>query len=171
MKKKIFTMAITLLVFTVAGYAQIPNNGFETWSDPGTGPCPDGWICGNNSSVNFLPIVQTTGYKGTFAMKATVVDLGGGQVQGGTALLQFASTLRPKSLTGYYHGTFVANDSATILVTIGKGGTGIGAGVKYFSTNQSTFKYFSIPLNYGSSNNPDSIAIAVFPNNRAPFIE
>ena len=156
------TITLFLLVGLYANiFAQIPNNDFESWTNDGAGNInPDFWLSPNDSTNGYVPIVQATGYMGTYAMRVYTPTVASVIVPGAT-IMQFPSTLRPGTLNGYYKGIWAANDSSYITFTSTLNGTGIGAGVMYASIDQPSFTYFSIPIYYGSGSNPDTISIIV----------
>jgi hypothetical protein len=159
MKKIGMVLLVVALYGKVA--AQIPNNGFENWSTDGGGNLnPDFWLSPNDQSVSYTPIERVTGYMSTYAMRVFTPNMGGFNLPSAT-LLQFASTLRPTALNGYYKGIFSANDSSYVNFTSSFNGSGIGAGVRYFSADQNTFTSFSVPVNYSSASDPDTISIIV----------
>lgn len=158
--KKILMMLFVLTIYNMVS-SQIPNNGFENWSTDGGGNLnPDYWLSPNDQSAGYTPIERVTGFMGSYAMRVYTPNVGGLNIPS-AVVMQFPSTLRPTALTGYYKSAFAANDSSYIDFASSENGSGIGAGALFFSTNQATFQAFSIPVYYGSANNPDTISIAV----------
>ena len=160
--------------------AQMPNAGFETWTDTVT--CTS-W---NGVAVAPIPIVFPSGFysyskttdknSGSFAMKMTTsvlslasqtipgmatlgtVDLATQTVTGGVAF-----TDKPVKLNGFYKYSPVAGDSAIFLVVLYQGVDTMATGSFIATSAANSYIPFSITLNYSATitGNPDVMNIVL----------
>jgi len=153
--------------------APIPNGDFEQWSNGK----PVGWTVDDTtvSGMAFTPITQSSdAHGGSSAMEEQVVGVGfGGQTFAQIPPLAFSGTVsstdtggfaytdQPSSLTGFYRFSPVGSDSILIIVAFKKNGVGVGGGTGYISASASAYTPFSIPINWGSSEAPDTAYIAI----------
>ena len=151
------------LAFTGTASA-IPAGDFELWSTRNI-TYPTGW---DGQSMDETGIAQTTdSYAGTSATLLTTLADNCGNVQpsgittGHMARFSGPASGRPYSnttdtLCGYYKYTSMANDSATISVTLSLAGSNIGGyGMKLPAA--ASYTYFQMPFN--SATAPDTIRI------------
>jgi len=145
-------------IFVASIFAQVPNGDFEQWS----GGQPDGW-----STNNFVAgtITQTTdAHSGSSAVKGAnvlfnTIVVPPLLVSGDIGLHGFGISQRYTNLTGYYKLTSVGNDLFDVVISMLKNGQVIGAGAEEFNA-ASTYTAFSVPINYATSDVPDSCWIS-----------
>lgn len=142
--------------------AQIPNNGFETWTSVGNYENPTGvWLTTNSfSSTSFYPITKTTDHYplnvGNYAVKISnnislLPNLAGiGILQTNTSLgsgkPMFPITGHPNSLRGYYKFNQQNNDTMRIVIALYKNGSVVSSGIMDVNTSISNWTSFNIPL-------------------------
>ncbi len=184
MRKTSILFAVLASVTISANSQMIPNNGFETWAI--TPPAPfesaEGWAGGpsiskstNAHSGSFALQLQTAvftnpnnGETDTISGNAFTGTPGMGPGMPGTP--GFAFTGRPDSLTGWYTYNTVGNDANEARVILTRWDTitlqreEIANTV--FSCNPSElYSRFSFPIQYNSSNTPDTAAIEIRSSN------
>jgi hypothetical protein len=183
--KKTSILLSVLISASLSVYSQtIPNNGFETWAI--TPPAPfesaEGWVGGpsiskstNAHSGSFALQLETAvftnpnnGETDTIPGNAFTGAPGAGPGMPGTP--GFAFTNRPDSLTGWYTYSSVGNDVNEIRVTFSRWDAislqreEIANSV--FSCNPSDiYTRFSFPIQYSSSNTPDTASIEIRSSN------
>ncbi len=174
--KRVFLllMAFAFVPFSLLrAQAPIPNGDFEQWSNG----APVGWTVDDTtvSGMALSPIIQTLdAHGGSSAMEETVVGI----VFGGQTLAQipplavagkvsgtdtggFVYTDHPSSFTGFYKFSPVGSDSILIVTAFKKNGVGVGGGSEYISASASSYAAFSIPINWSSSDAPDTAYITI----------
>jgi hypothetical protein len=175
-----------LLLFPLIILAQIPNSGFEAWTNMGTYDNPDQW-----SSLNDLTAISgiftcekgTPGYPGASYIKITSRDISGvGIVQGmvvsgilNTTSLQpvsgFPYTGRPEYLQGNWQFMAFGADQGYISVFLSKwnNATHFRDTIAYvfipLDGMQMSWREFNLPLTYYSGSTPDSAIIVASASN------
>jgi len=161
---KLRALLFLLFLFSSSSFlfAQIPNAGFENWTNGN----PDDWVTDNIPAIppffpGAYPVTQSTDkYSGSSSAKLEVFDMGDGSTLGGWIWSTFPINQRYGSLTGYYK--FVPHSTGDVLsinVVVFQGSYIFGAyGSGEWETNTAASSYtqFSIPINYDSTNTPDS---------------
>ncbi|MCF8368662.1 MAG: T9SS type A sorting domain-containing protein [Bacteroidales bacterium] len=171
MINKLLTLIAAIVLFAINTSAQdsIPNSNFENWY--GT-YYPSNWQTTNI----FLPPGTFTcnktnnSFEGEWALQmktiqldsaslipavATLGELGIGYTAGGVAY-----THRPLSLKGYFiHPSF--GDEVMIAVQFYKNGDEIGGGQWASTDSVADYTLFEIPINFGTSENPDTMNITI----------
>ena len=159
--------------------AQIPNSGFENWSNDIDGNYnPDSWQTSNMSSdTSVLP--YTPSCSGNYAVLVRTTDVG--FVFPGLAYIDFPFTQRPTQLNFCYSATITPGDEAYVMFYSHLGDSIIGAqgnctfridtssGMPSNFSSQFSFKLeatngfhsYSLPLSYISPLNPDSANISI----------
>ena len=183
--KKTSALLCLLISASLSVYSQtIPNNGFETWTI--TPPAPfetaEGWAGGPSISKS------TNAHSGSFAIQLQTAiftnpnngetDTISGNAFTGTpgmgpgmpGIPGFAFTNRPDSLTGWYTFSPIGNDMNEIRVTLSRWDAvslqreEIANSI--FSCNPSElYSRFSFPIQYNSSNIPDTATIEIRSSN------
>ncbi len=147
---------IIFISVTFRSFAQIPNAGFENW----TNGVPDSWGTDNNSLLS--PITRTTdNHSGSYALEGSVVSYSGINITPAVNI-SFAYNGKPEALTGYYKFTTSNNDSLIISVVLYKNGAGMAGGSFSTATSAASYTQFTTNLYYVDTQfTPDSCAIAV----------
>ncbi|HNZ42809.1 MAG TPA: T9SS type A sorting domain-containing protein [Bacteroidales bacterium] len=177
--KKFYLFFLTVF-FVFSATAQIPNAGFETWTNDTT---PVSWNGAMSVTVmgfyNFdLATVEksTDAHNGTYAAMLTsdrtipivgtllpgilsygknVYDiLSGIQVSGGIPV-----TVKPLKIKGYYKYANVNNDTMGIMGICYKSGDTIATGGLMSASTVSSYTYFEFDLDYTQSLMPDTFNI------------
>jgi hypothetical protein len=184
MRKTSILFAVLASVSISANSQAIPNNGFETWAI--TPPAPfesaEGWAGGpsiskstNAHSGSFALQLQTAvftnpnnGETDTISGNAFTGTPGMGPGMPGTP--GFAFTNRPDSLTGWYTYSTSGNDANEVRVILSRWDAitlqreEIANTV--FSCNPiDIYTRFSFPIQYNSSNTPDTASIEIRSSN------
>lgn len=173
MKKIVLIVMIILGTRAARAQAPIPNGDFEEWSNGS----PVGWTTDDTTiaTQSFLPITQTSDAEnGSSAMKGTVTGVGFGGMNvaqippllisgkiSGNDTGGFAYSDHPNSITGFYKFSPVGEDSILIIVVFKKHGAGIGGGSGYLAKATSSYTAFTIPINWSSSDAPDTAMISI----------
>lgn len=184
--KTIYTIIAAL--FTTTTFAQIPNGGFESWTNMGAYENPDSWGTLNNTTALasiYTATKATPGSAGTYFMKLTSKTAGPSVVNGiavsgkldtltGMPISGFPYTIRSATFTGkFQHMIFGSSQGGmTVLMTewntsLNKRDT-VGIGNLTLSGMAMSWTNFSIPINYGTGNNPDSCIIFLRASGTAP---
>ncbi|MCX6134388.1 MAG: T9SS type A sorting domain-containing protein [Ignavibacteriales bacterium] len=157
---------LLLLCSTLALFAQIPNAGFESW----TNSDPDGWYTTNTAPTS-LPVTRvTTAHSGTYAARGEVVPLSGFPAFGVQPILMpgpkgkgFPFSQRAAAFNGWYQ--FVpasgSGDQLYLVATLSKAGQGVGAAAGIIPTATTSFKQFSLPILYPGGEIPDTCQLLI----------
>lgn len=158
MKTKKFTLMATVLIFSAIAYSQIPNAGFENWTNDGMGNLnPTGWQTSNDSASGLTGVVQETpAYQGTYAVKVKVVNAGFFNMFG-YCLAEFSfSPSKPTSLDGFLKTTVMPSDSVSFFLGLYNGDSSVAGGYLTYTATVGSYTAFSVPFNYVSALTPDS---------------
>lgn len=160
--KRVLGTALFVLLLTsclVPAHAQIPNPGFETWTGTAGSESPTGWVTSNIPGFA-VPITKaTTAHSGSLALQGDVVNIPGLGLYPPYFWAHFPYTQRPGALTGYYKFTSVSKDSLIMFALLYKQSLSVfvASGEIGSTANLAAFTKFSIPLEYFSPENPDSV--------------
>ncbi len=159
---KVLLSLLTLLLLAVVlqpARAQIPNAGFETWTNSTT---PVDWGTDNVQGVG-IPVTQSSDRRsGSFAAQGEVVSYLGNPYPPLIASGQFPIGQRYTSLSGYYKFAPVGGDVIGVIVYMIKNASPIGIGGGVDGTAYSTFTQVTIPIMYQDSTTvPDSAWIQI----------
>ncbi|MBL8003084.1 MAG: T9SS type A sorting domain-containing protein [Flavobacteriales bacterium] len=183
------TALFALIATAVASFAQIPNAGFEAWTNMGTYNTPDGW--GNLNATTAVANVYTCtkatpGNPGTAYMKLTSKTVAGVGVAPGIAVSGaldqstflptsgFAFDQRPQSLTGNWQYMAFGNDQGHIAVYLTKWNTGtnqretVASAMHDLVGMAMSWAPFTISLTYTSTEAPDSALIVLAASGDTP---
>ena len=176
--RKLTRSLCTMLAFcSLSAFAQVPNNGFETWANGS----PTGWMATNAAPVYTTITQVSTAHSGSSAARGAVVTLSGSVtmapiLQVGSAGDGFAYTQRPASLTGWYQFSPASGstDQFMVTVTLMKSGTvqtAVAAGA-IKPAAASSYTQFTVPLTYVQTIAPDIcfIQIALAPPSGSPKV-
>jgi hypothetical protein len=159
--KRTFGTSLGVLLLTAflgPARAQIPNPGFETWSGVVGSETPAGWVTGNIPGF-VVPITKTAAaHSGALALQGNVVNIAGIGLYPPYFWAHFPYTQRPGALTGYYKFTSVSKDSLDMFVYLYRQSLSVlvASGEIGSTANLTAFTKFSIPLEYFSTENPDT---------------
>lgn len=187
MKKLIFSLKA--LVFSTLAMAQIPNSGFETWSNAGGFNTPESWDNPNSmtASANVYTCTKgTPGSPGTAYLKLVSKNVAGMGVVPGLAVsgtldmatlkpkTGFAYDARPGALAGKWQYMASGNDQGFVAIYLTKWDSGmgmrdtIGKAVKLLPGMAMSWATFSIPIVYSSESFPDSCEIVLSASGSVP---
>ncbi|MFT5512007.1 MAG: hypothetical protein ACI8SE_000401 [Bacteroidia bacterium] len=160
--KRSINLLLALLVVTV-GYTQqnIPNGNFEDWGDHET-EVLDNWdVSGNATS-------STDAYSGSKSLRLD--NTSNNKTRGfvtsgpfiGNKLTGVPYDEQPLSVRFRAKYNLALGDKAQVACLFSfKGNTIAYAGLDIEGTSNDTFAYFSIPITWSMSTNPDTVAIAI----------
>ncbi len=156
---------VALVLLPIFCFAQIPNAGFESWADDGSGNVnPTSWETTNSSPSVSVDSVRP-GHSGTYAMRVKTVSEMSFTIPG-AAILQTPITLleQPAKFGVWLKSTIMMGDTALIILGLVKGDTVVAATDSCtfkISTSYATYTYVEFPLKYVSSKLPDTLYIMV----------
>ena len=184
MKKYCFILLVALLPVCIS--AQIPNNGFETWTTIGSYSNPNQWATLNDvtASANVFTCTKgTPGNPGSSYIKLTSKSVTGMGLKPGIAVsgalnsatMQavsgFPFTGRPESLAGNWEYMAYGSDKGYISILLTKWNATAHSrdtiGYKFFAMSGMVMNWaaFTIPMAYQSSSFPDSAIIVLSASN------
>lgn len=178
------------LIISVLGNAQIPNNGFENWTNTNGYQIPDNWDNLNkvtyNSSI-YTCIKGTPGYSETSYLFLSSKTIPGKGVVPGVAVCGIIDTVTYKPKSGFPFSTrpqylscyiqympYDPSDSSSIKVLLTKWNQillkrdTVAFGASYFNAMAHTWFNTGTFLNYMTGNNPDSAIIVISSSGRVP---
>jgi hypothetical protein len=160
-----FLVGIFAILFLPGiGFGQIPNAGFENW----TNDTVDGWWSNNVAPLYTTVTQSTNAHSGSIAIRGEVVafytNVAPPTIQSGVDGRGFAYSQRPSSFTGYYRFFPAAGSGDRFGVNVGlyKGGvdgTHIGIAAAVQSDTVSSYTQFTISFNYSNPDTPDTCVI------------
>jgi hypothetical protein len=170
-----FPLILALGCTPLASFAQIPNAGFENWSDQGGNIVPDGWLTYNDISTWDYPSVAqgTPGHPGNYHawIQTRLTFPGGTPLQGWASVGSdsnhsgFPFTQQPAALTGQWQYDIQPTDAGLVTVAFSKWNSAthttdvIGYGMLQVTGNIDEWGTFSVPVSYSSSADPDTAYI------------
>ncbi len=165
-----FLIGLSLFLGLSISAQNIPNGNFETWTTNSSGGItPEYWTAVHNTNEIQDIFKVEPGYDGEYAAELKVISIDGSP----QAALLNNSTIpvdkRYYSLSLYYKGSPVENDSLYISITMSKNGTDIGEGSVVFTEEQADFTKLTILINYTSADIPDNANIFVASGNKYPL--
>ncbi len=166
----IILISLSLFIGLSISAQNIPNGNFETWTTNSSGGItPEHWTAVHNTSEVQDVFKVEPGYDSEYAAELKVVTIEGASE---AALLNYDDIPVDKryySLTLYYKGSPVENDSLYIKITMWKDGDDIGEGSVTFSEEQDSFTKLTIQINYSSGDIPDNANIFVASGNKFQY--
>ncbi len=157
---KIYLAMVTALIAApLIVMAQIPNPGFEQWTNGN----PDGWYTNNFPPVLITITQSSTSHSGSSAAQGAVVSVAGTPF--GPVLISgptgrgFPDAQRHAFLTGFYRFAATAGDVMAVLVGMLRNGNTIGGGGVLLGPAAS-YSAFTVPISYDSTGAPDTCSIA-----------
>jgi hypothetical protein len=163
---KLYIVFFALALFTLfqnnAFSQEIPNAGFENW----TNGEPDTWLTSNVMGIG-TPVTQSSdSHSGSSAIKLGVVSTIGGNYPGsiwsaGGPLNGFPVSQAHGSLMGYYKFNRAGDDILYVSVLMQKNQVYIGGGITTINTSMGNYTQFVVPIDYIGSEVPDSASIQI----------
>jgi hypothetical protein len=158
-------IVVLLCILQSPGLSQIPNAGFEDW----TNGSPDGWATSNVSQV-LTPVRQSSNaHTGTSAVYGEVSSLPPiviqPIIQTGPVGQGFPYNGRPAAFTGYYQFSSIEGDRLAINVGLFIGGvengTPVGLAAEPLTSTVTGYTQFTVPFVYLNPGVPDTCVIQV----------
>lgn len=173
---------------TTVAFAQIPNPGFENFTNMGAYDVPDGWGTLNNTTAIagvYTASKGTPGSPGTSYLKLTSKTVSSTVVNGiavsgvldSMTLMPksgFAYNMRPANLTGKWQHMIYGSSQGSIQIMLTRWDTGmnmrmpVASGSVTLSGMAMSWANFTIPLTYVDGSNPDSCVIVMKASGSAP---
>lgn len=162
MRHLLFFCVSLSLVFTQIILAQVPNGGFEQW----TNGEPDGWFTNNFPQLSLVTVTQSSdAHNGTSSLKGEAISynsnvfysLFGSGVLGGKG---FPISERYANVSGFYKLNAIGGDLFNVVAVMFKNGQGIGVGGLQFQA-AANYINFSLPIYYSNGQVPDSCQISI----------
>jgi hypothetical protein len=168
---------LPFLAFTFTAAAQIPNGGFETWSNASGTNEPANWgtlnPLGTLLGVEFA--TQGVGAVGAYCIELTTQEVPGIGILPSIAFVGdaetetegFPYTSRPAALTGQLKFMPQGEDMASVVVNLWRWDAGVGErvdiGTGYYlvSTGTPDWTEFSVPIEYATTETPDSASVTL----------
>lgn len=155
------------LLLTLSISAQIPNAGFEDWTNGN----PDNWVTNNEFTTSTITITQSSNARsGASAVRGDVISfqtLGYAplMITGSLPSFGFPVSERHENVGGYFLLDSPGGDNLEIVVTMGvisgNDTTFIGAGGFQTNTSQSTYTPFVANIFYNDNATPNICIIQV----------
>lgn len=188
MKKQLTLLAAALFIYAGA-IAQIPNYGFENWTNMGTYSNPANWGTMNNTTKALAVYTATKGTPGAVGaayLKLTSKKVGTAVVNGIAVsgvldsinmkpISGFAYSQKPTALIGRWQ--YMASNAGSITVDLTRWNATtkmretIGSGSKTLTGMAMSWASFSIPITYTGSGAPDSCIIVLKASGTAPVAD
>ncbi len=180
---------LTVIFISNSLYSQIPNSGFENWTNPNGYNIPDSWENLNpvtNSAGIYTCMKGTPGSPGTAYLKLITQAVSGMGVQPGIAVSGLLNTTtfqavsgfayadRPVSLKGKWQFMASGSDKGYISLYLTKWNGALKmrdtiGEVKYLLTGMvMSWQSFTLPISYNSLEIPDSAIIILSASGKIP---
>jgi hypothetical protein len=149
MRNLLLPVVFSLIFFAGIAAAQIPNPGFENW----TNGEPDGWVTSNVAPVAVTVTQATLAHSGTSSAKGTVISLGianlGPVIANGAGGHGSTISQRYATFSGWYQFTGAGGDMFGINVIFGPviNDTGTAHGAEKLGPTTG-WTQFTIPMTY-----------------------
>jgi len=183
-------LVLILIALTESVFCQIPNNGFEAWTNTGSYQTPDNWDNLNqitfNSSI-YTCIKGAPGYSGASYLLLTSKAIAGKGIVPGVAVCGKIDTVTYKPISGFpfsarpqYLSSYlqympaVPADSSSIKVLLTKWNQTllqrdtVAFGASYFNAMAHSWFNNGTYLNYMNGENPDSAIIVISSSSSMP---
>lgn len=150
------------LVFTQIILAQVPNGGFEQWSNGE----PVDWYTNNFISLGLVTVTQTSdAHSGSSALKGEVIPYNNSVyysliISGKIGEKGFPVSERHAAVSGFYKLNAVGGEKLNVVAAMFKNGQAIGVGGLQFQA-AANYTNFSLPIYYNGSLVPDSCQISI----------
>ncbi|MGE5680162.1 MAG: T9SS type A sorting domain-containing protein [Bacillota bacterium] len=162
MKKKILQLCfLGIIVISTTVKAQIPNAGFENW----TNGEPDQWWTSNATQLFTNVTRSATAHSGQYALKGEVVSTMVGPmqpiIQTGKDAKGFAVSQRYARISGYYQFNSISGDRLGLNFGLFKGDSGIAVAAAAISVSANSYTKFDLPFVYLTNDVPDKCVLQV----------
>lgn len=160
--KHFYPFITVLLLISTSAIAQIPNNGFESWTTAGNCMKPSGWWSSNdsiNQTNSFFPITRSSDHYpsevGNYSLRLeNKPSLGDWSARGiawtgdwnGINYPAFPINGHPETLYGYFKYQPQNNDTLDIHIRLYKNGIDVAGGKFASGTSTNTWTAFNIPI-------------------------
>jgi hypothetical protein len=153
-----FLPIVLMLVIASSLQAQIPNAGFESWTNATT---PTSWF--PNNSIYWTTITRSGDFhSGSFAVQGQVASYAGLNVSPTMISMRFPVSQRYTTFSGFYKFTPVGHDVIGAIISMYKNSSPIGAGGGTDSTPYAAFTSVDMPISYFDGTTvPDSAFIEI----------
>lgn len=188
MKKTLLFTTLAMIAISTIAVAQIPNSGFETWTNMGTYSNPDGWGTMNNTtsvSSIYTATKGTPGSPGTAYLKLTSETIGSVVVNGIAVSGQldsitkqpisgFAFNQRPQKFTGKWQHMIYGSSQGSVSVKLTRWNTSTNSRETVANAYQTlsgmamSWAAFTINFAYLTGNVPDTCIIVLKASGGAP---
>ena len=175
LRDKLLLLPAAFLAAAVSTTAQIPNAGFEDWTDQDTYIEPTDWLSYNEVPTVGGPTVEQgmPGNPGNYHAVITTRQSPGGfsAIQGWlsagipTGHAGFPFALRPGFLTGQWQYAIQPGDTGQVMVAFtkwnGSVSEPVGLGTLEVTGTISDWQAFNVPINWLSGDTPDTAYIQI----------
>ncbi len=177
MKKKLrMGIAFGCLYAMTTCFAQIPNNGFENWTNFGNYMDPNSWATPNSSSASgYYPVTRDSDHfpsnVGNYSIRMEskpsalpgIEALGGSVTGSGFNMTpDFPVTGHPTSLHGYFKYAPLNNDTMHILIALFNNSTLVATGELNSTASAANWTSFNIPISAYITANGGKIYMAAY---------
>lgn len=160
-KALLLNLILVLCMLAPVVHAQIPNAGFEDWTDFD----PVGWTTNNFPLMGWTPVTQTAiSHTGSSALKGEVILAINEDMPPIASTPVFPISIRYAELTGWHRFSPISNEKIEVLVSI-IGGGALGSGMLHITEPAAEFTAFSVPLIYAGPGNPTGATIQIMITN------
>ena len=191
MKKTLVNMFVGTFCILNSSFAQIPNSGFENWTNMGSYDNPDDWGTMNNTTASgsiFTATKGTPGSPGTAYLNLTSKLVGGSVVNGIAVsgkldsiskqpISGFAFNQQPQKFTGKWQHMIYGTSQGSISVKLTRWNTSTNTRETIANANKTltgmamSWAAFTINFVYLSANIPDTCIIVLKASGITPTVD
>lgn len=161
------TVTLCAVMISASLFAQqVPNGGFESWTNMGSYDDPTNWITSNNNSANVVDVVQSNNaHGGSYAVRINTLNVQNfiiGGVLAAPSVGNFFPISNPNvnAVTGWYISNFVGGDKLKVIAAMRQGSTTVGGNTDYITNNTTVYQQFTFPMTFSQQGVADSSALA-----------
>ncbi|MBI9037870.1 MAG: T9SS type A sorting domain-containing protein [Bacteroidales bacterium] len=168
MKKiKVILLSVGFIVVFAASGQIVQNGGFETWvTNEAGGITPEHWVAEDNTSDVQNVFKVSPGFNSNNAAELVVTEIEGNRKAVFLNSDNIPVNKKYNSLTCYYKGLPIHEDSLNIEIKMYKNWNVVGEGMISFSEVQDSFEKLTIPIQYSSEDVPDTALIFIIVGNK-----
>ncbi|MFN8277342.1 MAG: hypothetical protein U0T84_07660 [Chitinophagales bacterium] len=165
--KRFVILLGNIFLFVIHAYTQtVPNGSFEHWVTLDSINTPIGWTVSQELNCNpesSKQVIDKADSSYALKLESSTCQLAGG-VHEGYAIAEFPVNSLPKYFTGAFKSARLGNDSAVISVFFYNNSTLVGSKIVTigYSTDLSSYSYFSWEIDILSTLTPNKAAIYIF---------